>query len=91
MKILFISGREPSYTRNEVILKGLRENGIEVIECTSSHKNYVIRMIRVCTMHLSLRMKLFVLIERNILQVLLLEDSYTFLIKKAASLRMLYF
>lgn len=26
MKVQFISGREPTYTRNVVILKGLREN-----------------------------------------------------------------
>lgn len=43
MKILFISGREPIYTRNSVILKGLRANGIEIIECTDSSKSYFIR------------------------------------------------
>ena len=43
MKILFISGREPNYTRNAVILKGLRENDIEVIECTDSSDSYLFR------------------------------------------------
>jgi glycosyltransferase involved in cell wall biosynthesis len=40
MKVLFISGREPAYMRNAVILKGLREAGVEVIECTSPSASY---------------------------------------------------
>ena len=36
MRILFISGREPSYARNKIILKGLKKNGAEIIECSSS-------------------------------------------------------
>jgi len=43
MKLLFISGRESSYTRNAVILKGLRENGIEIIECTDPSDSYLFR------------------------------------------------
>lgn len=40
MRVLFISGREPAYMRNAVILKGLREAGVEVIECTSPAASY---------------------------------------------------
>ncbi|NJE45907.1 glycosyltransferase [Thermococcus sp. GR7] len=40
MRVLFISGREPSYVRNSIILKGLRENGIKVIEHTSQLHSY---------------------------------------------------
>lgn len=43
MDVLFISGRERTYTRNAVILRGLRENGVNVIECTSEAKSYPIR------------------------------------------------
>lgn len=43
MKVLFISGREPAYTRNAVVLQGLRENGFEVIECTASSRSYLSR------------------------------------------------
>lgn len=43
MRVLFISGREPAYMRNAVILKGLREAGVEVIECTSSSTSYLYR------------------------------------------------
>lgn len=47
MKILFISGREPEYTRNQVILKGLRENNVEVVQCTDSSKKYTLRTLKV--------------------------------------------
>lgn len=40
MRVLFISGREPSYVRNSIILRGLRENGIEVVEYTSYSPSY---------------------------------------------------
>lgn len=43
MRVLYISGREPAYMRNAVILKGLREAGVEVIECTSSSASYLYR------------------------------------------------
>lgn len=43
MKVLFISGREPTYTRNSTILNGLKANGIEIIECTDSSKSYLLR------------------------------------------------
>lgn len=45
MKILFISGESSFYTRNAVILKGLRENNVDVIECTSSEKSYFFRYL----------------------------------------------
>jgi len=45
MKILFISGESSFYTRNAVILKGLRENNVDVIECTSSAKSYFLRYL----------------------------------------------
>lgn len=47
MKILFISGRESTYTRNSVILNGLKVNGVEVIECTDSSKSYFFRYLKV--------------------------------------------
>lgn len=43
MKVLFISGREPTYTRNGVILKGLSENSVEVVDCTSLLRSYLSR------------------------------------------------
>ena len=47
MKVLFISGREATYTRNSVILKGLKANGVEIIECTDSSKSYLLRYPKV--------------------------------------------
>jgi len=43
MKVLFISGREPTYQRNRVILKGLRRSGVEIDECTSFSGSYLLR------------------------------------------------
>lgn len=45
MKVLFISGESRFYTRNAVILKGLKENGVDIIECTSSAKSYLFRYL----------------------------------------------
>jgi glycosyltransferase involved in cell wall biosynthesis len=42
VKILFIIG-QPYSTRNDTILRGLRENGIEIIECTNLSKSYFLR------------------------------------------------
>ncbi|VVB55593.1 Glycosyl transferases group 1 [uncultured archaeon] len=47
MKILFISGREAAYTRNSVILKGLKQNGVEIIECTDISSSYFVRYPKV--------------------------------------------
>jgi glycosyltransferase involved in cell wall biosynthesis len=47
MKILFISGREPAYVRNAIILKCLKRNGVEIIECTDSSATYSKRYIKV--------------------------------------------
>jgi glycosyltransferase involved in cell wall biosynthesis len=46
-KIIFVSGREPSYVRNAVILRGLRANGVEVIECTTASQSYLVRYPKV--------------------------------------------
>lgn len=43
MKVLFIAGREPAYVRNNNILKGLKKNEIEVLECTSYAPSYFLR------------------------------------------------
>ena len=47
MKILFLSGREPSYVRNAMILKCLRKNGAEVIDCSDSSATYPARFFKV--------------------------------------------
>lgn len=49
MKILFISGREPAYVRNAMILKGLRKNGVEILDCTDSSASYLTRYVKALT------------------------------------------
>lgn len=46
MKIAVVMGREPSYTRNAVILAGLRSAGVEVIDYTDSSGSYSVRYAR---------------------------------------------
>jgi glycosyltransferase involved in cell wall biosynthesis len=45
MKILFISGREPTYVRNAMILKGLERKGVGVVRCSDSSSSYAIRFM----------------------------------------------
>ena len=47
MRICFISGREPAYVRNAVILKGLKRKGIDVLDCTDSSSSYFTRYPKV--------------------------------------------
>lgn len=56
-KIIFIAGREPTYIRNAVILRGLRENGVGVVECTSTSKSSLVRYPSVMGQYLMQRGK----------------------------------
>jgi len=47
MRILFISGREPSYVRNAIIYKGLQKNGVEILDYTASSTTYLARYVKV--------------------------------------------
>ena len=46
MKILYISGREPSYVRNAMFLKMLERNGAEIVHCTDSSPTYPARFLK---------------------------------------------
>ncbi|MAG08767.1 glycosyl transferase family 1 [Candidatus Woesearchaeota archaeon] len=46
MKLLFICGREPAYARNNIIIKALKKNKVDLTLCTSSSKNpFIIHLI----------------------------------------------
>jgi len=47
MKVLFVSGREPAYVRNSMLLKGLRSIGAEIVDCTDSSASYPRRFFNV--------------------------------------------
>jgi glycosyltransferase involved in cell wall biosynthesis len=49
MKILFISGREPAYVRNALILNALRRDGIEILDCSDPSSSYPARYFKVLT------------------------------------------
>ena len=46
MKVLFISGREPTYVRNAVILKGLKLCGYEIVNCSDTSTSYPVRYVK---------------------------------------------
>jgi glycosyltransferase involved in cell wall biosynthesis len=47
LKLAVVMGREPSYTRNRVILDGLASAGVDLIEYTDTGGNYPLRFARV--------------------------------------------
>ncbi|MFQ5951155.1 MAG: glycosyltransferase [Candidatus Geothermarchaeales archaeon] len=54
-RVLFLAGREPTYTRNAVILGGLKQAGVDLIECTDSSSTYAARYTKVLLDFLSKR------------------------------------
>ncbi|MBU7015736.1 MAG: glycosyltransferase [Theionarchaea archaeon] len=46
MRVLFICGQKPTYVRNAVILKGLRQQGVDVVECCDLSSHYPVRYLR---------------------------------------------
>ncbi len=54
-KVVFIAGREPIYTRNTVILRALKNCGVEVLECTSNSKHYITRYLEIITKFIFLK------------------------------------
>lgn len=55
MKLAVVMGREPTYTRNRVILEGLASAGVEVVEYTDCGRNYPLRFARVLSRFLRRR------------------------------------
>jgi glycosyltransferase involved in cell wall biosynthesis len=47
MRVLFISGREPTYVRNSIMLKCLEKNGLKIIDCSDSSASYPARYLKV--------------------------------------------
>jgi len=52
MKIRFISGREPTYVRNAMILKGLKGIGAEILECSDLSTSYLTRYFKVLSKYI---------------------------------------
>lgn len=41
MKVLYFGIYNPNYSRNRVLIRGLRENGVEVLECNVPYRSWV--------------------------------------------------
>ncbi|MFH0970347.1 MAG: glycosyltransferase family 4 protein [Candidatus Diapherotrites archaeon] len=46
MRAILWLGREPSYIRHDVIIRGLRANGVELAICADTNRNMVIRFLK---------------------------------------------
>jgi glycosyltransferase involved in cell wall biosynthesis len=57
MKLLFIAGREPSYARVNILLKGLQQNNVDLKKCLCNSKNPFVRYITVVLKFIFLRKK----------------------------------
>jgi hypothetical protein len=66
MKILFISGREPGYVRNAMILKGLQKSEAEILDCSDSSASYPARYVKVLV-NLSLEKMILILFSSDFL------------------------
>lgn len=42
MKICYFGDYDPEYSRNRILIKGLRKNGVEVILCNETSKRFVL-------------------------------------------------
>ena len=61
MKVCFFGTYKPDYSRNIILIRGLRENGIEVIECNDRSKG-LLKFCRLFLKHLKIRNKYDVMI-----------------------------
>lgn len=53
MKVLYFGTFDPSYARNAILIRGLRENGVEVIECSDRSRS-ILKYIKLFFKHLKL-------------------------------------
>jgi glycosyltransferase involved in cell wall biosynthesis len=49
MRVCYLGPFDPNYPRNRIIIKGLRKNGVEVIECNSLGSNRVFDYMKLLT------------------------------------------
>jgi glycosyltransferase involved in cell wall biosynthesis len=57
MKLIYLCGKERSYVRNRLIMKGLRNCGFDVIDCTDSSPTYAGRFVKTVYRFLTARKK----------------------------------
>lgn len=65
MKVCYIGPFDPEYPRNRVIIKGLRKNGVEVVECNSQSVNRIIDYFKILTSHLAVKCDVIILGARG--------------------------
>ena len=66
MKVCYLGPYRPEYGRNRVIIKGLIENGVEVIECNAYSSNRLLDYLKLLRKHLNLDYDAIMLGNRDI-------------------------
>jgi len=66
MKVCYLGPYQPDYGRNRVIIKGLMENGVEVIECNAYSSNRLLDYFKLLRKHLNLDYDVIMLGNRDI-------------------------
>lgn len=51
MKVCFFGDYDPAYARNRVLIKGLRKNGVEVIECNDQSVGFFLKIKNLYSQH----------------------------------------
>lgn len=65
MKVCYFGPYDPGYPRNRVLIKGLRKNGVEVVECNSQSVTRIIDYFKLLTSHQALKYDVIILGARG--------------------------
>lgn len=66
MKVCYFGPYDPGYPRNRVLIKGLRKNGVDVIECNSQSASRIIDYSKLLKKHQTLQYDVIILGARGI-------------------------
>jgi glycosyltransferase involved in cell wall biosynthesis len=66
MRVCYFGPYDPEYPRNRVIIKGLRENGVDVVECNSQSVNRISNYLKLLRRHQTLKYDVIILGARGI-------------------------
>jgi glycosyltransferase involved in cell wall biosynthesis len=65
MRVCYFGPYDPEYPRNRVIINGLRENGVEVVECNSQSVNRILNYLKLLRRHQTLKYDVIILGARG--------------------------
>src|SRR3989339_1747466 len=51
MTILYFGDYDPDYSRNRILIKGLKKNNVEILECNDNSQNFFVKLINLYKKH----------------------------------------